>query len=61
MPRLGRDCVPDGARLVPLLPRQSRRIYAIWRQDAARRPAIRAMVDALVEASKQQENAWAVT
>ncbi|GAA3124312.1 hypothetical protein GCM10020001_051310 [Nonomuraea salmonea] len=60
VPRLGRDCVPDSVRLVPLLPRQSRRIYAIWRADAARRPAIRAMVDALTETSKTQENAWAV-
>jgi DNA-binding transcriptional LysR family regulator len=59
VPRLGRDCVPDGARLVPLRPRQSRRIYAVWRTDAARRPAIRAMVDALVESSRQQENGWA--
>ncbi|TDE47560.1 LysR family transcriptional regulator [Nonomuraea mesophila] len=61
VPRLGRDCVPDGVRLVPLRPRQSRRIYAIWRADAARRPAIKAMVDALAEASRTQENAWAVS
>ncbi|TDD55794.1 LysR family transcriptional regulator [Nonomuraea terrae] len=60
VPRLGRDCVPDGVRLVPLRPRQSRRIYAVWRADAARRPAIRAMVDALTEASRTQENSWAV-
>ncbi|MEO3799670.1 LysR family transcriptional regulator [Nonomuraea sp. B1E8] len=61
VPRLGRDCVPDGVSLVPLRPRQSRRIYAIWRSDAARRPAIRAMVEALAEASRTQENAWAVS
>jgi DNA-binding transcriptional LysR family regulator len=60
VPRLGRDCVPAGVRLVPLLPRQSRRIYAVWRTDAARRPAIRAMVEALAESSRKQENAWAV-
>ncbi|MFG1696998.1 LysR family transcriptional regulator [Nonomuraea sp. NPDC049309] len=60
VPRLGRDCVPGNVRLVPLLPRQSRRIYAIWRSDAARRPAIRAMVDALMESSRKQENAWAL-
>lgn len=61
VPRLGRDCVPDGVRLVPIRPRQTRRIYAVWRTDAARRPAIRAMVEALAEASRKQENAWAVT
>ncbi|MEV6036155.1 LysR family transcriptional regulator [Nonomuraea sp. NPDC052116] len=60
VPRLGRDCVPDGVRLVPIMPRQTRRIYAVWRTDAARRPAIRAMVEALAEASRKQENAWAV-
>ncbi|MGP3962946.1 LysR family transcriptional regulator [Nonomuraea sp. 3N208] len=61
VPRLGRDCVPAGVRLVPIRPRQSRRIYAVWRADAARRPAIRALVEALAEASRQQENAWAVS
>ncbi|SEG74407.1 DNA-binding transcriptional regulator, LysR family [Nonomuraea solani] len=60
VPRLGRDCVPEGVSLVPIRPRQSRRIYAVWRTDAARRPAIRAVVEALVEASRTQENAWAV-
>ncbi|MGI5284762.1 LysR family transcriptional regulator [Nonomuraea polychroma] len=61
VPRLGRDCVPPGVRLVPIRPRQSRRIYAVWRADAARRPAIRALVEALAEASREQENAWAVS
>ncbi|MDA0633172.1 LysR family transcriptional regulator [Nonomuraea sp. MCN248] len=60
VPRLGRDLVPPGVRMVPLLPRQSRRIYALWRNDAARRPAIRATVDALVQASSGEENGWAV-
>ncbi|MER7500769.1 LysR family transcriptional regulator [Nonomuraea pusilla] len=60
VPRLGRDCVPDGVRLVPTRPRQSRRIYAVWRTDAARRPAIRATVEALAAVSREQENAWAV-
>ncbi|MBN6055797.1 LysR family transcriptional regulator [Nonomuraea sp. RK-328] len=59
IPRLGRDRVPEGATVVPLLPRQSRRIYAIWRTDAARRPAIRAAVEALTQASRAHENAWA--
>ncbi|MEV1244976.1 LysR family transcriptional regulator [Nonomuraea sp. NPDC050022] len=60
IPRLGRDCVPDGVAVVPLRPRQSRRIYVIWRTDAARRPAIRAAVEALADASRTKENAWAV-
>ncbi|MEV0195832.1 LysR family transcriptional regulator [Nonomuraea sp. NPDC050691] len=59
IPRLGRDRVPEGATVVPLRPRQSRRIYAIWRTDAARRPAIRAAVEALTLASRAHENAWA--
>lgn len=61
VPRLGRDPVPPGVALVPLRPRQSRRIYALWRTDAARRPAIRATVEALVRASSGKENAWAVS
>ncbi len=39
--------VPEGVRAIPILPRPTRRIYALWRTDAARRPAIRAAVDAL--------------
>ncbi|MFD0887893.1 catalase, partial [Streptosporangium algeriense] len=42
IPRLGRDFVPDGVRIIPLRPRPTRKIYALWRTDAARRPAIRA-------------------
>ena len=38
---------PSGVRVVPILPRPTRRIYALWRSDAARRPAIRAAVEAL--------------
>ncbi|MET9063600.1 LysR substrate-binding domain-containing protein [Streptosporangium sandarakinum] len=47
IPRLGRDFVPEGVRIVPLQPRPTRRVYALWRADAARRPAIRAAVEAL--------------
>ncbi|WP_219472064.1 LysR family transcriptional regulator [Nonomuraea rhizosphaerae] len=60
IPRLGRELVPPGVAVVPIRPRQTRRIYVIWRTDAARRPAIRAAVEALAEASRTQENAWAV-
>ncbi|GAA0952178.1 LysR family transcriptional regulator [Nonomuraea longicatena] len=51
VPRLGRT-LPEGVRAVPTLPRQTRRIYALWRTDAARRPAIRAAVEALKAAGR---------
>jgi DNA-binding transcriptional LysR family regulator len=47
MPRLGRTDVPSGVRIVPVRPLMTRRIYAIWREEAARRPGIRAAVEAL--------------
>ncbi|GAA5075025.1 DNA-binding transcriptional LysR family regulator [Thermocatellispora tengchongensis] len=47
VPRLGRGPLPPDVRAVPILHRPTRRIYALWRTDAARRPAIRAAVDAL--------------
>jgi DNA-binding transcriptional LysR family regulator len=46
-PRLGRGRLPDGVSCVAVRPALSRRVYAIWRADAARRPAIRAAVEAL--------------
>ncbi|MEU0563987.1 LysR family transcriptional regulator [Nonomuraea sp. NPDC005983] len=61
IPRMGRGPIPEGVRIIPLMPRQTRRIYAVWRTDAARRPAIRAAVEALTQASRTQENAWAVS
>src|SRR5262245_20736160 len=36
IPRLGRGVVPEGVTMVPVLPRLTRRIFAIWRTDAAR-------------------------
>jgi DNA-binding transcriptional LysR family regulator len=47
VPRLGRCDVPDGVRIVPVRPALTRHVYAIWRAEAARRPAIRATVAAL--------------
>ncbi|WP_066360922.1 LysR family transcriptional regulator [Herbidospora mongoliensis] len=55
IPRLGRGVVPEGVRIIPILPRPTRRIYAVWRTDAARRPAIRAAVDALRTVCTQLE------
>ncbi|MBP2707314.1 LysR family transcriptional regulator [Microbispora sp. RL4-1S] len=47
IPRLGRGPLPPGVEALTLDSPPVRRIYAIWRADAARRPAIRAAVDAL--------------
>jgi DNA-binding transcriptional LysR family regulator len=50
-PRLGRGPLPEGVRAVPVTPALRRHIYAVWRADAARRPAIRVAVEALRAAS----------
>lgn len=50
-PRLGRDPMPAGVRAVPVRHRAHRRIYAVWRADADRRPSIRAAVEALRKAA----------
>ena len=47
MPRLGREPVPAGVRLIAVTPALCRRIYAAWRDASARRPAIAATVTAL--------------
>lgn len=47
LPRLGRCDVPPGVAIVRLSDPLSRRVYAVWREEAARRPAIRAAVTAL--------------
>ncbi|OCC07695.1 HTH-type transcriptional regulator GltC [Streptomyces sp. PTY087I2] len=47
MPRLGRGPLPDGVVAARLDPVPERRLYALWRTEAARRPAITAAVDAL--------------
>ncbi|MDI5977000.1 LysR family transcriptional regulator [Amycolatopsis magusensis] len=51
LPRLGRDHVPDGVRVVPIDPAPTRQVHALWRTSAARRPAIRATVLALRHAA----------
>jgi DNA-binding transcriptional LysR family regulator len=47
VPRLGRCDVPADVRIVPVRPTLTRHVYALWRAEAARRPAIRATVAAL--------------
>lgn len=51
MPRLGRGPLPEGVRVVPVQPALVRQVYAFWRTDASRRPAIRAAVRALRDAA----------
>jgi DNA-binding transcriptional LysR family regulator len=47
MPRLGREPIPDGVRVVPVRPRLYRRVHVLWRRSAERRPAVAAVVRAL--------------
>jgi DNA-binding transcriptional LysR family regulator len=47
IPRLGRGPLPAGVRAVALDPIPARRLYALWRTGAARRPAVTATVEAL--------------
>ncbi|MEU5630170.1 LysR family transcriptional regulator [Streptomyces rishiriensis] len=49
IPRLGRGPLPPGAVEVPLDPTPVRRLYALWRTGAARRPAIAETVRVLRE------------
>ncbi|MFF9058401.1 LysR family transcriptional regulator [Streptomyces sp. NPDC014882] len=49
LPRLGRGALPPGVVEVPLDPVPVRRLYALWRAGAARRPAIAETVRALRE------------
>ncbi|WP_327292599.1 LysR family transcriptional regulator [Streptomyces sp. NBC_01198] len=53
IPRLGRDPMPGGVRVVPVRHTMRRHVYAVWREDADRRPAIRAAVDALGTAARR--------
>jgi DNA-binding transcriptional LysR family regulator len=47
IPRLGRDPVPTGVRMVAVTPALTRQVYAVWRTETAHRPALRATLDAL--------------
>jgi DNA-binding transcriptional LysR family regulator len=54
VPRLGRGPVPAGVVVRRLEPAPVRRLYAVWRRGASRRPSIVAAVEAL-------QARWAVT
>jgi DNA-binding transcriptional LysR family regulator len=47
LPRLGRGALPPTVRAVPLRPTPTRRLFAVWRATASRRPAITATLAAL--------------
>ena len=51
MPRLGREMVPKGVRIIEVKPALRRHLYAVWRTNSARRTSIRAVVETLREAS----------
>lgn len=51
-PRLGRGSVPPGVTIVPVGHAMRRHVYAVWREDADRRPSIRAAVGALEKAAR---------
>jgi DNA-binding transcriptional LysR family regulator len=53
IPRLGRGQLPRGVRLVQVRPALSRRVYALWRSSESRRPAIKAVLDALETAASE--------
>jgi DNA-binding transcriptional LysR family regulator len=55
IPRLGREPVPETVRIIAVEPVPSRQVYALWRTSAARRPAVRAVVQALHEAARRRE------
>ncbi|MFC8826784.1 LysR family transcriptional regulator [Streptomyces sp. NPDC057137] len=48
IPRLGRGPLPVGVRAVALEPVPMRRLYALWRTGAARRPAVTTAVETLL-------------
>ncbi|POM25552.1 HTH-type transcriptional regulator GltC [Actinomadura rubteroloni] len=47
LPRLGRVTVPCEVAIAETRPQLTRHVYAVWREEAARRPAIRAALTAL--------------
>ncbi|MEY9871465.1 DNA-binding transcriptional LysR family regulator [Streptacidiphilus sp. MAP12-33] len=51
LPRLGRGPAPANVRLLPVRRSIQRHLYATWRADADRRPAIRAALTALTSAA----------
>src|SRR5882757_5487133 len=55
VPTLGLGHLPSGVRAVPVEPRMTRHIYAIWHPGGAKRPSVRVTVGALVDAARGLE------
>lgn len=53
IPRLGREAIPQSVRIVAIDSQPTRHVFALWRDSAAARPAIRATVDALQQEADQ--------
>ncbi|WP_433203800.1 LysR substrate-binding domain-containing protein [Dactylosporangium sp. CS-047395] len=53
VPRLGREAVPDGVRMVAITPVAVRRVFAVWRLTTSPRPAIGAALTALDQAAAE--------
>jgi DNA-binding transcriptional LysR family regulator len=51
LPRLGRDAVPAGVRLLAVEPPPVRRVFAVWRAATSPRPAVAAVLGALDRAA----------
>lgn len=47
IPRMGRDPVPSGVRVVTVTPTLARHCYVAWRTGTDRRPALRGLLDLL--------------
>jgi DNA-binding transcriptional LysR family regulator len=47
VPRLGRGSIPGDVWIAALSPAPSRRVYAVWRPESARRPTVCAAIDIL--------------
>ncbi|WP_431678666.1 LysR family transcriptional regulator [Kitasatospora sp. KL5] len=60
VPRLGRAALPPGVVARPVSPEPARRVYALWRTQASRRPAITAALLAMRERWAAVEAASAV-
>ncbi|MFJ1707959.1 LysR substrate-binding domain-containing protein [Kitasatospora sp. NPDC088346] len=55
VPRLGRGPLPAGVAARPVEPEPSRRVFALWRSQASRRPAITAALTAMRERWEMRE------
>ncbi|MHA6760119.1 LysR family transcriptional regulator [Streptacidiphilus sp. PAMC 29251] len=57
VPRLGRGTLPPQVVARPVLPAPTRRVFALWREHASRRPAIAAALEALREQWPHRDSA----